>query len=419
MRQLILKVPEGNKETIYKAVEENGGKNTISIPIEDHDVFILYLPNNKVNNFLRSIGNLDKREVNLLPQGIIALSPPESEAPDQVADVHPKSSLEIYLGGIQSVGSMFGLISYSIAAGAIVWIGLFTTTIPLLIAAMLVAPFAGPAMNAALATAAGKLSLLKSSLKRFGIAIFFGILTSYLLTLIFSLETYTPLMIQASQVSKFAIFLPLFSGFAAAINLCQPERDSLVSGAAVGILVAATLVPPTSLVGIGIYLQDWEVVFHSLFTVILQLLGIHLAASLVFYFHGHITPRGIQFQEGRKAVLLGGCIVAALGIGALMYWQFTNVPELRKASMNTELTEQLGKTLEELEYIEVVNKDASFTNTELHGKPVVNLQTTILPKDSTLETETVKKLVLQHLKNNLHYKDDAMHKVYEITVVSD
>lgn len=93
MRQLILKVPEGNRDTIYKAVEEYGGKNTINIPTEGHNVFILYLPNNKVNNFLRSIGNLDKREVNLFPQGIIALSPPESEAPDQVADVHPKSSL--------------------------------------------------------------------------------------------------------------------------------------------------------------------------------------------------------------------------------------------------------------------------------------------------------------------------------------
>lgn len=87
MRQLILKVPEGNKEKVFKAVEENKGKNTITFPNEGHDVFITYLPNNKVNNFLRSIGNIDKREVNLLPQGIIALSPPESEAPDQVADV--------------------------------------------------------------------------------------------------------------------------------------------------------------------------------------------------------------------------------------------------------------------------------------------------------------------------------------------
>ncbi len=171
MRQLILKIPTGNKEQVLNAVEEFNGKNTIFLPNDKHDVFHVYLPNEVVNDFLKRIDEFEEPEVNFNPRGVISLYPPASEAPDQVADVQPKSSLEIYLGGIQSVGSMFGLIGYSFVAGIIVWIGLFTTTSFLLVAAMLVAPFAGPAMNAALATAAGKKTLLKSSLSRYGIAI--------------------------------------------------------------------------------------------------------------------------------------------------------------------------------------------------------------------------------------------------------
>ena len=285
MRQLILKIPKGNKEQVFNAVEEFHGKNTIFLPNEEHDVYYVYLPNKKVNDFLKRIDEFEEPEVSLIPRGVITMYPPASEAPDQVADVQPKSSLEIYLGGIQSVGSMFGLIGYSLVAGIIVWIGLFTSTSYLLVAAMLVAPFAGPAMNAALGTAAGKTDLLKSSLSRYAIAIFTGIIASFLMTLLFPLKTLTPLMEEVSQVSKFAVLLPLVSGFAGALNICQSERDSLVSGAAVGILVAASLAPPVGLVGAGLYMMDWQVVFSSLFRILLQLLGIHIAATPVSYTH--------------------------------------------------------------------------------------------------------------------------------------
>lgn len=419
MRQLIIKVPKGNKEKILNTVEEYKGKNTIALPGEEHDVFILYLPNATVNNFLRSINDIKEREINLVPRGVINLYPPESEAPDQVADVQPKSALEIYLGGIQSVGSMFGLFGYSFAAGIIVWIGLFTTTSYLLVAAMLVAPFAGPAMNAALATAAGKMPLLKSSLSRYGLAIITGVIASFLLSVIFPLTALTPLMEEVSQVSKFALFLPLISGFAGAVNVCQSERDSLVSGAAVGILVAASLAPPVGLIGIGIYMMDWQVVLSSLFRIILQLLGIHLTATLVFYFYGNVSPEGVRFLKGSKMTGLVTTLIVVLGIGALMFWQFSQPPFLRKASMNTELAEELDAELKKISYIEVLNKDVTFTNNELNGRSIANFQATILPKDTVISSEALKKTIVEHLKENLHLDQRNIYQVYQIQVVQD
>ena len=419
MRQLILKVPKGNKERVLQSADENEGKNTISLPNDEHDVFILFLPNNKVNGFLEGIKEVEGREINLNPRGVITLYPPESEAPDQAADVRTKSSFEIYLGGIQSVGSMFGLFGYSFAAGLIVWIGLYTTTVYLLVAAMLVAPFAGPAMNAALATAAGKADLLKSSLKRYALAIITGITASFLLTVIFPLNALTPLMIEVSHVSKVALFLPLISGFAGGINICQSERDSLVSGAAVGILVAASLAPPVGLIGVGIYLMDWEVVWSSVFRIVLQLLGIHLSATLVFYFYGKVSPNGIRFLKGKKAIGFITTLIVVLGIGAMMYWQFQNPPFLRKASMNTEFTEALDKELNKLDFIEVINKNVSFTNTQINGKPTISYQATVLPKDTIMTEAALKAAIIEHLKENLNYQNENVHEVYGITVVED
>lgn len=419
MRQLIIKIPKGHKDEVLKSIEEFEGKNTIFLPQEEQDVFIIFLPNRTVNNFLKRIDEYEEPEINLIPRGVITLYPPASESPDQVADVQPKSPLEIYLGGIQSVGSVKGLIGYSFAAGIIVWIGLYTTTIFLLVAAMLVAPFAGPAMNAALATAAGKMPLLKSSLKRYGMAIGIGIVASFLMTVIFPLNTLTPLMIEVSHVSKVAILLPLISGFAGAINVVQSERDSLVSGAAVGILVAASLAPPVGLVGAGLYLMDWEVVWSSIFRIILQLLGIHLAATLVFYFFGRVTPGGVRFLKGNKTLTYITTAIVAVGIGAMMVWQFSQPPFLRKASMNTELTEELDKALNELEFIEVIGKDVNFTNTRIKGNPTVSYNVTVLPKDTSLADAVLKKRIIDHLKQNIEYQDDNIYEVYQVNIAED
>jgi uncharacterized membrane protein len=419
MRQLILKISKGHKDEVLDIVEEFEGKNSIFLPNEENDVFIIYLPNRKVNNFLKRIDEFEEPEISLIPRGVITLYPPASESPDQVADVQPKSSLEIYLGGIQSVGSVKGFIGYSFAAGLLVWIGLYTTTVYLLVAAMLVAPFAGPAMNAALATAAGKKPLLKSSLQRYGIAIGTGVIASLLMTLIFPLNILTPLMVEISHVSKVAIFLPIISGFAGAINIIQSERDSLVSGAAVGILVAASLAPPVGLIGAGIYLLDWEVVSSSVFRIILQLLGIHLSATLVFYFFGKVTPSGVRFLKGNKMLTYITSGIVALAIGGMMVWQYSQPPFLRKASMNTELTEEFDKKLNKLDFIEVINKDVSFTNTKINGNPTVSYSVTVLPKNTDVSETVLKKRIIEYLKENLKYHDDDIYQVYQVNIAED
>jgi hypothetical protein len=47
-------------------------------------------------------------------------------------------------------------------------------------------------------------------------------------------------------------------GAAGALNLCQSERSSLVSGAATGMLVAASLAPQAGLIRMGAAIGEWE-----------------------------------------------------------------------------------------------------------------------------------------------------------------
>ncbi|MDX5346779.1 MAG: hypothetical protein LPK19_05995, partial [Hymenobacteraceae bacterium] len=155
MRQITLQTNKKNAESILETAKDFEAKNIIQLTEKDQEIITLHLMNRQVGAFLEKLEDYPDVQINLIPRGVITLYPPQDEAPDQVRDVDPKSSIEIFLSSIQSVGSYKGLIGYAVSAGVIVWIGLYTNTFSLLIAAMLIAPYAGPAMNLAIATTAG------------------------------------------------------------------------------------------------------------------------------------------------------------------------------------------------------------------------------------------------------------------------
>ncbi|HEY9879894.1 MAG TPA: DUF389 domain-containing protein, partial [Leptolyngbyaceae cyanobacterium] len=235
MRQLLIQVPSGCGKAVMERAKACQGTNLAQWQAtgdETLDMVLVHVSNQKVEPLLEALRELPDLKVTLLPTGVMALHPPADEAAQQVIQVEERSPIEIFLGGLQSVGSWKGFLSYAALAGVVVWIGLYTTTTYLLVAAMLIAPFAGPAMNTAIATARGDRHLIGRNVLRYFSALSVTIGVTALLSLVFRQQIPTPLMIESSQISTVAVLLPLAAGAAGAINLVQSERSSLVSGAA-------------------------------------------------------------------------------------------------------------------------------------------------------------------------------------------
>ncbi|MDY7015271.1 MAG: DUF389 domain-containing protein, partial [Cyanobacteriota bacterium] len=274
MRQLLVRVPRGWGKPVIEIAETHGGVNLIQFEaIADGkpvDAVVIHLSNEKVENLLEGLEEIPDPHVTLNPRGVITLVPPSSEVAEQVTQVQERSPIEVFLAGLQSVGSWRGFLGYAIVAGVVVWIGLFTGSIFLLVAAMLIAPFAGPAMNAAIATARGDRVLFQRSLIRYFAALSTAIVVAGLLSFVLRQESITPLMISNSQVSAVSVLLPLAAGAAGALTLIQSERSSLVSGAAIGMLVAASLSPPVGIIGMAIAIGRWDLVNNGIFLLLLQ-----------------------------------------------------------------------------------------------------------------------------------------------------
>jgi uncharacterized hydrophobic protein (TIGR00271 family) len=331
------------------------------------DMAIVHVSNENVGRLIEELQRLPELHLTLIPQGVMALRPPASEAPGQVTDVAARSPIEVFLAGLQSVGSWKGFLGYAAASGVVAWIGLFTNTIYLLTAAMLIAPFAGPAMNAALATARGDGQLLRRALMRYAAALGVAIVVAAALSLILRQKIATSLMAATSELSTVAALLPLVAGAAGALNLVQSERSSLVSGAAVGMLVAASLAPPAAVVGIASVLRDWAMVKSGLFVLMLQLVGINVSAAIVFRRYG-LTDEGVRYRRGKQQVFVSALAVTALALIGLVTWQLWDQPGLQRSTVAERATAEIQRVVNDSDLAKLVEANVRFTSAEISGQ---------------------------------------------------
>jgi uncharacterized membrane protein len=241
----------------------------------------------------------------------------------------------------------------------VVWIGLFAETIFLLTAAMLLAPFAGPAMNAAIATASGDGPLLRSSLVRYVAALVTSAAVALALSLAFQLNEATAAMIDYGQVSPAAVLLPLTAGVAGALFLTSSDRNSLVSGASVGVLVAASLAPPVGIVGMATAIGRWDLAVSSLFVVALQLVGINLSGAVVFRLFG-LSQGGARYETTSPWLFQVGIIVSALLLGGLLAVQFSDPVVLERPGLAQRATVEMEEVLRKSELAESIEVTARF-----------------------------------------------------------
>ncbi|MBD2311372.1 DUF389 domain-containing protein [Desertifilum sp. FACHB-1129] len=367
MRQLFIQVPQGYGDKVVELTQEHQGVNLVHFEGKDADnvvdFAIVCISNRQIEDFLSELESVPDTHITFLPQGALALHPPASEAPQQVTNVKERSPLEIFLAGLQSVGSWRGFLSYAVVGGIVVWIGLYTNTIYLLVAAMLIAPYAGPAMNVAIATSRGDRTLLWRSIVRYFSALAVTIAVTCLLSWISQQEIATPLMVDNSQISAAAVLLPLTAGAAGALNLVQSDRSSLVPGASIGMLVAASLAPPAGIAGMAIAIGRWDMVISGIFLLLLQLAAINLSATLVFRLYG-LSSQGARYQRGKPWVLPASLAVTGIALAALLGWQFSSTPEFQRSSQAQRANSIVQEVVDNSDLADLVEANVRFTRSQ-------------------------------------------------------
>ncbi|WP_373536456.1 DUF389 domain-containing protein [Microcoleus sp.] len=421
MRQLFVQVPRGSGKTVLEIAKACKGTNLAQIEAtgvdRGLDLVLIHVSNGEVEELLGKLEDLPDLSVTLLPTGVMSLHPPASAAAEQVTNVEERSPIEIFLAGLQSTGSWKGFLSYAFFAGIIVWIGLYTNTSYLLVAAMLLAPFAGPAMNTALATARGDVKLLGRSILRYFAALSVTIVTTGLLSLILQQQNPTSLMIDGSQISSVSVLIPLAAGAAGALSLVQSDRSSLVSGAATGMLVSASLAPPAGLIGMGAAIGRWDLAVNGVFLLLLQLGGINLAAALMFRLFG-LSTEGTRYVRGKRGVFPAAVGVSAIVLTALIIWQFSNSPNLQRSSLAQRANSQLQQVVKQSDLAKLVESNVRFTRADNPGDDILLCQVYVQRQPQvTRSAQQIRADLTKAIQTRLLKEDFKATPLVDVTVL--
>jgi uncharacterized hydrophobic protein (TIGR00271 family) len=420
MRQLIVTTSQEESESVSRLAEEFEAKHVFqSLSPENTPsrvTTVLHLANGEVEGFLDNLEGEVKADITLHPRPVVTLETPFGRAPDHVKDTQMRSPFEVFQEGVQSIGSMFGLVGYAILGGLVVWVGLYTNSPPLLVAAMLIAPFAGPAMNLALSSARGDSKMIWRSLKRYVGAVAVTVLVTYLLSLLFGLSQPTQQMIMSSKISMVAVLLPIAAGAAGALNLIQSQRDSLVSGAAVGVLVAAALAPPAGNLGMALALSDYQIARSSLFILALQLFAINVSGASVFRWHG-INAAQALYERGRTKISLLAFSVSLLGLAGLMAFQIQDPPELERSSVERRISAKIKSDLQELAPVDPLQVDVTFLPKNRSKSQPVLIEVTVRQKPEASEVVHPEQLE-RRLADMLVANFDDIHALVKVSKVT-
>ncbi|MGB3766316.1 MAG: TIGR00341 family protein [Phormidesmis sp.] len=190
-------------------------------------------------------------------------------------------------------------------SGVISTLGLLAGSTAAIIGAMIVAPLMGPIVGMAFAITMGNRRLLK----RAGLSVVTGalltIMTAYLICQIVGINTLNPEILERTRPTLLDLAIGLAAGAAGSFGKTRRE----VADALPGVAIAVALVPPLSVIGIGLAFGDSSIFFGSSLLFLTNLAGIVLSGGLIFIWQDYGS-----MKRARKGLTASTATVLLLGV---------------------------------------------------------------------------------------------------------
>ncbi len=192
--------------------------------------------------------------------------------------------------------------------------GMYANSAPVIIGAMILAPLMSPIVSLAMGLARSEAILIRGSLSTLGVGVALGLACAVMLAWAMPLDIPTQEMKARMSPTLLDLLIAVLSGVAGAYASAKEE----IAKSLAGVAIAVALVPPLSVVGIGLGWGDWEMARGAGLLLITNLVGISLAASATFLVLG-FAP----FHRAKKGLGISLAIVAV--ISAPLYVAFTQL----------------------------------------------------------------------------------------------
>lgn len=179
-------------------------------------------------------------------------------------------------------------------------VGLLTNNVAIVIGSMLIAPVLYPIMGIAMGIVMANAKLIYRSLGTLGTSLLIGLAAAIVVTLLayvpgsgYVFEV-TPEITLRTNPALSDVAIAIFAGLAASFALVKPQLSETLPGVAISV----ALVPPLSVFGIGLAVQDLVIASNGFILLLINILGILFACVMVF----SIMNFYVQRSEAKEVI---------------------------------------------------------------------------------------------------------------------
>ncbi len=184
-------------------------------------------------------------------------------------------------------------------------LGLLANSVAIIIGAMIIAPLMGPIIGMAYSVAMGNRKLLRRSSFTLFKGIILTITASWLTASIIGLETMDSEILSRTNPTLIDFGIAMAAGLAGAFT--QTRRS--IADAIPGVAIAVALVPPLSVIGIGLGLGEQEIATGAFLLFSTNLICIIFFGSLVFLFQSYGN-----LDRAKKGLVMSTLVMFVLGV---------------------------------------------------------------------------------------------------------
>ncbi|MFC7130897.1 TIGR00341 family protein [Haloferax chudinovii] len=333
MRLVQVLVPTGKREAVLRTLDEEGVDYAVSEETSGRDfvaVVTFPVPKEAVEPVLARLREAGvERDAYTV---VVAAETVASKRFDQLREQYEEDEEngdriareELASKAAELAPSVSTYVLMTVISALVATAGLLLDSPAVVVGSMVIAPLVGPAMSASVGTVVDddemfargvRLQALGGLLAVGAAAVFAFLLRGTGAVPLSAAEVLSiPEVDERLAPDVLSLVIALGAGAAGAISL-----SSGVSTALVGVMIAAALVPPTAVVGIGIAWGAPEAVVGSAILVLVNILSVNFVAIGVLWQQGYRPERWIRRDEARRATFFR---IAVIGVGLLVLSSF-------------------------------------------------------------------------------------------------
>ncbi|VEP16653.1 conserved membrane hypothetical protein [Hyella patelloides LEGE 07179] len=234
-------------------------------------------------------------------------------------------------------------------------LGLLANSVAIIIGAMIIAPLMGPIVGMAYSVSMGNRKLLRRSSFTLFKGIILTILVSWLTSSLIGLKTVDSEILSRSNPTLIDFSIAMAAGAASAF--ANTRRS--ISSALPGVAIAVALVPPLSVVGIGLGLEKENIAIGAALLFLTNLICIIFFGSLVFLFQSYGS-----IDRAKHGLAMSTVVMFLLGIPLTL--------SMRELIIENKVGSQISNL--------IVSETETFGNTDIR-------LITVIPKKGYLKVE--------------------------------